>query len=139
MKWRHPFRRPERGETDTARASTLALEEHLREKKERDAERDRQIASLREMVDQLSNSQREMAGKIAAMVAAGRIKSIDPQTQPELFAELEQRMLEIARNRDQRLRDLHEAFDAAERAKRKSEHRLRVRLAEIRAANGSAA
>ncbi|HYR08720.1 MAG TPA: hypothetical protein VEQ60_13150 [Longimicrobium sp.] len=111
----------------------------MREKKERDAERDRQIASLREMVDQLSNSQREMAGKIAAMVAAGRIKSIDPQTQPELFAELEQRMLEIARNRDQRLRDLHEAFDAAERAKRKSEHRLRVRLAEIRAANGSAA
>jgi hypothetical protein len=139
MKWRHPFRRPERGDADTARASTFALEEHLREKKERDAERDRQIASLREMVDQLSNSQKEMAEQIAARVAAGRIKSIDPQTQPELFAELEQRMLEIARKSDKRLRDFHEAFAGAERQKREHERRLRVRLAEIRAANGSAA
>jgi hypothetical protein len=40
---------------------------------------------------------------------------------------------------DETIRRFHEAFDGAERRKRENERRLRVRLAEIRAAHGSAA
>jgi hypothetical protein len=111
-----------------------SLEKRLHEKRQRDAERDRQIASLREMLDQISNDQRELAEKIAAMEAAGRNEVIDPQAPPEPFAELEQRMLEIVRDRDKRLRDFHEAFDGAEQRKRENKRRLRMRLAELRAA-----
>lgn len=56
----------------------------------------------------------------------------------ELMAEVRQRAL-AARIDDETIRRFNEAFDGAERRKRENERRLRVRLAEIRAANGSAA
>jgi hypothetical protein len=56
----------------------------------------------------------------------------------ELMAEVRQRAL-AARIDDETIRKFHETFDGAERRKRENERRLRVRLAELRAANGSAA
>jgi hypothetical protein len=56
----------------------------------------------------------------------------------ELMEEVRQRAL-AARIDDETIRRFHEAFDGAERRKRENEHRLRVRLAEIRAAHHAAA
>jgi hypothetical protein len=56
----------------------------------------------------------------------------------ELMEEVRQRAL-AARIDDETIRRFHEAFDGAERRKRENEHRLRVRLAEIRASHHAAA
>jgi len=56
----------------------------------------------------------------------------------ELMAEVRQRAL-AARIDDETIRRFHEAFDGAERRKRENERRLRVRLAELRAAQHPAA
>jgi hypothetical protein len=54
---------------------------------------------------------------------------MDPQAKAELFAELEQRMLEIARNGEKLLRDFNEAYYDAERRKREiANHYHRRRL-----------
>lgn len=43
---------------------------------------------------------------------------MDPQVKAELYAELEQRMLDIVRNSEKTLRDFTEAYNDAERRKR---------------------
>jgi hypothetical protein len=59
------------------------------------------------------------------------------KTWAELMSELRQVALESQID-DETIRKFHEAFDGAEQRKRENERRLRVRLAEIRAANASA-
>jgi hypothetical protein len=54
---------------------------------------------------------------------------MDPQAKAELFADLEQRMLAIARNGEKRLHDFNEAYYDAERRKREiAAYYLRRRL-----------
>jgi hypothetical protein len=60
------------------------------------------------------------------------------KTWAELMSDLHREAL-ACRIDDETIRRFHEAFDGAERRKRENERRLRVRLAEIRAANVSAA
>ncbi|HEU4885863.1 MAG TPA: hypothetical protein VFT45_26740 [Longimicrobium sp.] len=126
------------GDVDAADPSfVLEFQDRLREKLEKDAERDRQIAALRESVVRLAKVQRDIATALNAALMARRMESTGPEAGP--FVEQEQRMLTLARNGEKLLREFNEAFDDAERRKRENERRLRVRLAEIRAAHGTAA
>jgi hypothetical protein len=60
------------------------------------------------------------------------------KTWAELMADFHREAL-ACRIDDETIRRFHEAFDGAEQRKRENERRLRVRLAEIRAANESTA
>lgn len=52
---------------------------------------------------------------------------MDPQAKAELYAELEQRMLDIVRNSEKTLRDFTEAYYGAERRKREIASYYRMR------------
>lgn len=106
----------------------LELEERLREKRQRDAERDKQIALLREAVAQLAKAQAQMAAALDSMLGDGEHPST-PQPRAELFAELEPRVSAIARNGEKDLRDFNEAYYDAERRKQEiASYYLRRRL-----------
>jgi hypothetical protein len=60
------------------------------------------------------------------------------KTWDELMADLRQVAL-AAQIDEETIRRFNETFDSAERAKRENERRLRVRLAELRAAHHAAA
>jgi hypothetical protein len=68
LNWQQPPRRLKRGEVGAA-GTTLAVEweERLSTNIESDEERDRQIASLREVVDRLTKEHNELAATVAAM------------------------------------------------------------------------
>lgn len=110
-----------RGRLDTAApAVPVELEERLHEKRRRDAERDKQIASLQEAVAQLAKAQARMAAALDVLDSALRDgkQSPTPQLRADVRAELEQRMLDIARNSEKTLRDFNVAFYDAELRKR---------------------
>jgi cytochrome c-type biogenesis protein CcmH/NrfG len=73
MKWSQPPRRLKRGEVGAAGTSfALEFEERVHENLQQDAERDQQLASLSEIVAQLSKDQNAMAATVAAMLTASR-------------------------------------------------------------------
>lgn len=72
LNWKQPPRRLKRGEVGAA-GTTLAVEweERLSTNIESDEERDRQIASLKEVVDRLTKEHNELATTVAAMGRTG--------------------------------------------------------------------
>lgn len=93
------------------------LEERLHEKLRRDAERDKQIASLREAVAQLAKAQAQTAAALDSITRNDQQPST-PQPRAEVGAGLQQRMLEIVRNGEKALQDFNTAYYDAERRKR---------------------
>jgi hypothetical protein len=72
-KWSQPPRRLKRGEVGAAGTSVaLEFEERVQENLQQDAERDQQIASLREGLAQLSKDHTAVAATVAAMLTASR-------------------------------------------------------------------
>jgi uncharacterized coiled-coil protein SlyX len=68
-KWSEPPRRLKRGEVGAAGTSfALEFEERMHENLEQDAERDREIARLHEMVAQLSAEHDGLAAAVAALL-----------------------------------------------------------------------
>lgn len=80
-KWAQPPRRLKRGEIGAAGTSfAMEFEERLHENLERDAKRDQEIANLRDMVDQLSREQSEVAAIIVSVLQANREGASDEQS-----------------------------------------------------------
>lgn len=73
LRWKEPPRRLRRAEVGAA-GTTLALEleDRLQDKVQQDAERDQQIATLRDRVAHLYNEHEELAATVAAMGKKGR-------------------------------------------------------------------
>lgn len=81
LNWKQPPRRLKRREVGAA-GTTLAVEweERLSTNIENDEERDRQIASLREVVDRLTGDHNKIAARLAAI---GQSAGIRPDEQAE--------------------------------------------------------